>query len=84
MRRSIYPDPDPMNARCLRCAECGGECYEYGEMYTWTKRGFSGLEETLICPECLEEHILALSTREKAELAGSRRVIVGEAFRGSL
>lgn len=79
MKREGYYDPDLMNARCLQCSECGGECYEYGEMYTWQRRGRGGWEEVLVCPDCFEELLSEIPLCEKAELIGSKKVIVGEA-----
>ncbi len=78
MKRNGYHDPDPMNAGCLLCSECGGECYEYGEMYTWMKRVRGSFEEVLICPECLEAFFTEMPLNEKAELIGSTKVIVGK------
>ena len=80
MKRNGNFDPDPMNARSLLCFECGCECYEYGEMYTFTKRVRGSWEEVLICPECLEAFFDELPLIEKAELIGSKKVIVGEAL----
>ncbi len=85
MKQNGYYDPDPMNAYCILCSECGAECYEYGEMYTWTRRSHGGWEDALICPECLEALFLEIPLSEKAELIGSKKIIVGEAAeQGSL
>lgn len=72
--RNKYYDPDPMNAPYIRCAECQGEVYEHGDMYEWVDRHYI----TLICGDCLMEHLRELSIDEAAELLGARKYTVGE------
>ena len=77
MKRHEFYDPDRMNASYILCSECGGECYEPGPMYTWTKRRRGVWEDVLVCSSCLEELFDELPLEEKAELIGSEKIIVG-------
>lgn len=69
---------DPQDAPYIKCAECGGEVYKYGDMFTWfNKKGV----ETLICGDCLKEHLHDVSLYEAAELLGSRLVKLDEVIK---
>ncbi len=77
MKPNLFYDPDPMNAPYMLCSECGGECYEMSVMYTWAKKRRGVWEDAPICVSCFEELFSELSPDEKAELVGSRKIIVG-------
>ena len=68
---------DTQDAPFICCAECKGEVYQYGILYTWTKQVNGEPVTALVCESCFEELFNDQGTDEKAALIGSEKFVVG-------
>lgn len=58
-----------------RCGRCSAQFYDGDDAYTWME---GNANEILVCEDCFDELVDALSRTELAELLGSRVLTVDD------